>query len=201
MNVTTAKKTCSICSKRPVPSTAIREAEGMSLGMDYCVPCFTEANWENSHSDHNHTDYATLTVRGTSFKNKADLDAYKAEMAAESAECWVCRPELNEAARDYAPRQGTSRAGMIINVPIREAGQVKAKVVQDRLSADVQNNRFTIKVSTARKSGIVTLTASSAQESFSLTWDDRGRFTGGTVTENGKVRKVRNVAEVLRLAL
>lgn len=196
-----ANKTCSICSLRPVASLQNRNEAGMSGDMDYCVPCFDEAGWENSHSDDDHEGFESLTVRQSSFRTKAELEAWKADLRETVKACWVCTPELNLAKRPYTPRQGTSRAGMTITVPIREAGEVKAEVVRVALTDERQNGRFEISIKTVKKTGEVFLSAKSAQESFQLRWDARGRFAGGTVSEGTSTRKVRNVAEVLRLAL
>lgn len=188
-------KTCEICKKRPAAPLKTRQAEGMSADMDFCVPCFEEAGWENTHSDDGHEGFESLTVRKSVFNTKAELEAWKANVREEIKGCWICNPELNKAQREYAPRTGTSRAGMVINVPIRAAGVEKAAVVEKALT-----ERFEVKVTTNKKTGVTALTAKSAQESFILFWDGQGRFEAGTVQENGRSRKVRNVAEVLRLA-
>lgn len=159
-----------------------------------CNPHATEAGMENEHGDYGHEAIAAKIA------DKKRLTKAQATELPRTERCWICNPELNEAAKVYAPREGTSRAGMTINVPIRAAGIEKAAVVQAKLSADAQNERFSFKVIVTKKTGEVTLTANSAQESFTLLWDAQGRFTAGTVRENGKTRKLRNVAEALRLA-
>lgn len=193
-------KTCSICETRPAATGVRKTNAGMSSDMDYCVPCFEESGWENTHSDRAHETFEKLTVRGSSFKNKADLDAYKAEMREETKICWICNPEINEAKREYTVRQGTSRAGMVINVSIRAAGETKAAETTTQLQALVGEGETKAKVATAKKTGDVSLLLQTGKQEFLLFWDARGRFTGGSVKENGKVRKVRNVAEVLRIA-
>lgn len=116
-------------------------------------------------------------------------------------ECWYCHPELNEATKPYTPRSGTSRAGMVINVPIREAAIVKAAVTASRLTGiqveggTVRKIQASVKAAGAKlsvdKAGAATLTFGELQ----LSWDFRGKFVTGTLGS----RKVRNVSEALRL--
>lgn len=178
---------------RPIGSGPGNDAD-YAKTVKMCNPHATEAGYENEHSDYNHEGFEKLTVRGSSFKNKAELDAYKAQLREETKNCWICHPELNEAAKEYTARQGTSRAGIVIHVSIRAAGNTKAKETADQLSESFSTSIKSV------KSGGYRLVAVSATQSFELIWDVRGRFTGGSVTENGKTRKVRNVAEALRLA-
>lgn len=173
-----ATKTCSICKVRPQMTAAERRAEGASRDMDYCVYCHTEALWENTHNDSGHGDP----------NGEANFT--------EESVCWICNPELNPANANYRLRTGTSRLGMIINVPLRADGKTKAGVVADKLAP-----RFATKVSTRK--GITTLTLDFAGDvSFKLRWDADGHYlyAASTATVNGKVRKVRNVAEALRIA-
>lgn len=100
--------------------------------------------------------------------------------------CWVCHPELDQTSAEYTPRSGTSRAGMTINVPIRAAGATKAKVTAEKLSAPDAKARTSKGVTTLRSKSL----------DLVLNWDQGGRFVGGTVAG----RKVRNVAEALRVA-
>lgn len=165
---------CTICNVRPVPSKKIRIDEGMDSSMLYCIPCYTEAGWENAHAD------------GHDAENQDDS-------------CWLCFPELNEATKAYAPRTGTSREGMVVHVTIRASALDKAAEV----IAQIPNaESYAIKiVKPVKRNGHVTkLTFTSATQDFDLRWDQAGRFVGGTVSEDGKARKVRNVAEALRLA-
>jgi hypothetical protein len=118
-------------------------------------------------------------------------------------ECWYCHPELDETAKPYTPRSGTSRAGMVINVPIREAAIVKAAVVATRLTGvqieggTARKIQASIKAAGAKlsvdKAGAATLTFGDLE----LNWDFRGKFTTGTFSG----RKVRNVSEALRVAV
>jgi hypothetical protein len=162
-----AAKTCEMCKARRVytgKGPGVDEAPRLS---DMCNFCYTEAGWENTHSDYAHDD------AGTS--------------ADEKANCWICFPNLNLASRPATERTGTSRAGMTINVPIRAAGSEKAKVTASKLPAGHGHQIRTTKGVTSLRSKSLDLV---------LSWDERGRFFGGSV--GGK--RVRNVAEALRLA-
>jgi hypothetical protein len=81
-------KRCEICGTRPMTS-------GRNDSLPYCDPCATEADWENVHSDNGHDDEEAV--------------ANGWDTAESVAACWICHPELNEAAKDYTPRTGTSR--------------------------------------------------------------------------------------------
>ena len=158
----------------------------------YCNPHYTEGGWENTHNDYGHdailakiADKKRLTP-----KQKSEADAM--------VDCWICHPEINEANKEHTVRQGTSRAGIVIHVSIRAAGETKAAETVAQM--EKISEQYSFKVATAKKTQEVTLRVDSAQQSFILFWDARGRFTGGSVSENGKTRKVRNVSEVLRLA-
>lgn len=177
-----AKSTrCSICQKRPVGSGQGSDPKH-AKSMGYCAPCLEEAEWENTHNDYDHEGANAGTE--------------------ETEGCWVCHPELNRASDDYADRMGSTRAGMVIHVTIRAAGVTKAEQTIAHLSDEGQNERFTFKiVKPSKRNGQITkLVAISAQETYEAKWDDRGRFLSGSVTEDGKTRKVRNVAEIVRLA-
>jgi hypothetical protein len=176
MNATATKTRtlCEICNTRPLPSLKVRDDEGMSRDMKYCVPCYTEAGWENSHAD-----------------------GHDAENV--DPECWICSPELNEARREYKPREGTSREGMVVHVTIRATGIEKAAEVIKQIP-NAESYEAKVTKPTKRNGHVTKLTFASTVQTFILTWDDRGRFIAGTVTENGASRKIRNVAEALRLA-
>lgn len=111
-NKTTARKLCSICValKRPTPRPVApkhqRDEQGMSGDMDYCVPCFVEAGWENEHSDDGHEDIDTYTVAGTIFQTQDELDDYVAQTKKRMEECWLCHPALNQATAEYVAKEG-----------------------------------------------------------------------------------------------
>jgi hypothetical protein len=190
-----AKSTrCSICEKRPVGNEA-----KMGGHADYCNACFEEASWENTHTDQGHETCPTLeeindpSAEWTSENDKQDALDVRAEMA----DCWICNPELNEAQKEYRERQGSSRVGMTIHVSIRAAGVTKAEETAAQLDESYEAK---ISKPTKRNGQTTKLTFVSTIQTFILSWDARGRFVTGSVTENGKTRKVRNVSEALRLA-
>jgi hypothetical protein len=183
-----ARKVCEICSTRPVGSgKGDQDATGA-----FCNPCYTESGWENTHNDHGHDGILEKLA------NKKRLTANQKAEQDHMTDCWICHEELNEAKKAYTVRQGTSRAGIVIHVSIRAAGETKAAETQAQL--EQISEAYSFKIATAKKSGEVTLRVESGQQNFILFWDARGRFIGGSVAENGKTRKVRNVAEVLRIA-
>jgi hypothetical protein len=86
-----ARKLCSICGTRVVGTgKGWDTAQARTLG--YCTPCMTEAEWENVHSDSGHAD-ENCVANGWDTQDSVDA-------------CWVCHPELNEAAKDHTPRTG-----------------------------------------------------------------------------------------------
>lgn len=202
-----AKEICNICNKRPVDSKA-----GIS---DACVPCYEEGAWENQHQDDSH-DFlngvaeAAKTAgavelrrlaRQAGIKNagqhkSAELRAMVADaIGAETAGCWICDPGLNEAQMEDAtiinfPRK--SRKGQVINVPLRAPGEIKAAVVVKAAPA--------AEVEVARD-GSATLQLDLDGLKLHLAWDAEGcyDYAASSATLGGKSRKVRNVAEALRL--
>jgi hypothetical protein len=73
-----AKKLCIICGRRNATS-----ANGPDMN-DMCDPCYTEAGWENTHSDGGHDE-----INAGTYVN-ADEKIYMDN-------CWICHPELNKA--------------------------------------------------------------------------------------------------------
>lgn len=166
MNAKTSK-ICNVCQSRPQYSG--KSDETAPRHSEMCNPCFTEGGHENAHNDSNHENDATPTPG-----------------------CWICFPELNLAQNTYIPRSGTSRVGMVINVPLKASGAVKALVVSERLA-----DRFATRIVKGTKKNDFTtklILDNAGETSFELSWDAQGRFIGGNL--NG--RKVRNVAEILR---
>lgn len=166
-------KKCRNCQNRPIAGGTVRGVgdtdKGQARAVELCLPCLAEAGWENTHSDDGH---------GTDTEGSND-----------TAYCWICHPELNENSADYKVRAGTSRAGMVINVPIRASGPEKANAVAAKLPSEYATSVRTRK-------GITTLKAAKALgEGVVLHWGINGRFVSGTA--NGT--KVRNVAEALRI--
>jgi hypothetical protein len=90
-----SRKLCELCQLRPV-GYGTNGDQQHATHMGYCTPCLTEAEWENVHSDYGHED-PECVAKG-----------YDTEQ--ELAECWTCHPELNEAQREYEPRQRKASA-------------------------------------------------------------------------------------------
>jgi hypothetical protein len=168
---------CTVCNLRP---TTDESPEGQM-----CQPCLTEADWENTHSDFDHAGYESWTLRNTNFKTRKDLLAGKADIAEETKSCWVCHPELNEAQREYTPRAGSSRVGVVLTVPLRASAAEKAKLAAELLEAGDAKIR--------KNNGVTTMKSKTLD--MELSWDQRGRYIGGTFGS----RKVRNVSDALRL--
>lgn len=147
-----------------------------------CVPCATEAGWENAHNDGHDRHSAT-----------GEIDATEVE------HCWICHPELNNA-QLLAERKwtGTSRTGMTIHVTPKASGLDKAAQTGEQFP-----KAFAVAISkpTKRNGQVTTLkAATSVGNGFVLRWDASGRFFFGQFLQDGKPRKVRNVSEALRLA-
>jgi len=187
----TKSRRCVMGCGRPADSST---PEGLS-----CTPCDTKAGYENAHSDNGHDTIEKLTVKGSVFKTKAELEAWRDSERVFMAECWICDPSLDLSAKTYVERQGTSRAGVRHSVPLREAGQVKAAIVAEKLGES-----FHTEIKVAKKADRVTLVAEGAGETMELLWDLAGRFVTGTWSVNldgahDRIRLVRNVSEAYRV--
>jgi hypothetical protein len=210
-----ARKLCNICNTRPV--------DRMAGIPDACVPCYEEGGWENSHQDNAHEEYAQLReqaekagavelrklagnrlieIKNAAKHKSAELrEMVIAKIDAERFGCWICHPELNEAqkvSKVRAPSTGEkkSRVGQVINVPLRAPGEAKAAVVVAKIPAGLTP------VVTSELGGTVTLVIDAPAFVMTLAWDALGRYDYDRSVANfdGKVRKVRNVAEALRMA-
>lgn len=203
-----AKEICNICNKRPV-SREVRN--------QMCDPCRIESEWENEHSDRGHSFLsgvaeAAKTVGAVELRKLAPKAGIKnagqhksaelrvlilAAVETEQAGCWECHPELNEAQMEPKTRKAPegerpSRKGQVINVPLRAQAEVKAAVVVKAApAAQVYVN----------KNGSATLKLELNGLKLELAWDADGRYDypASSATLGGKSRKVRNVAEALRL--
>lgn len=184
---------CEICNTRPQMTAKQRREHGVNL--PYCDPCLTEGEWENTHSDWGHDAKSETIVPAGDDENGHRVEG-----------CWICFPELNRASENYTERTGTSRAGMQINVPIRAQGRTKAVVTAAHLLSETEiQGTETALIKIFKSKGItITVTKGTVRlvgSSVELRWDVAGHFVSGTFTQDGKVRKVRNVAEALRLAV
>lgn len=188
-------KTCEDCTTRP----ATEEINGE---LKYCSACLRLEEDGNHHSDAGHeyllaTADADLTLKDWNFRTKKALMTWVDSERKVMETCWVCHPELDETKVEYTPRRGTSRLGMVINVPQRAPGQEKAAVLLARITnGATQFSDTDVKIAT--KKGVTTLKVAD----FTCAWDEQGRWTyGGTsyTDDNGRARRIRNAAEFLRL--
>lgn len=150
---------------------------------------------ENGHSDNSHETLADpnadLDIKngGWTFRSQADADKWFAATREEMETCPICHPEIviNSA------HSGSSRAGMVINVPLRADGRTKAETVAARLDA------VKVPAKIRRFKGEEILTAEIDGTELKLVWDAQGRYVYGA--SKFGTRKVRNVSEALRLAV
>lgn len=174
-------KRCSICETRPVgsPNRGSYGDRPQAKAMGYCTPCLTQAEMENAHSDYGHES------------NSATSED------AEKLACWICHPELDETSETYVTRKGVSRVGQKMHVAPRAGGVQKAA----ETIAQMPELPHTIE---GRKDGSTTLTVTIGQSTIlTLVWDFAGRYdyrASGIRLTSGKIRKVRNVSEALRIA-
>lgn len=150
------------------------------------------AGEENSHSDNAHDSLAgtdRIDLEGWNFKSQADLDEWVAEERKTMERCPICHPEIVA----NSAHSGSSRAGMVINVPLRADGRTKAETVAARLDA------VKVPAKIRRFKGEEILTAEIDGTELKLVWDAQGRYVYGA--SKFGTRKVRNVSEALRLAV
>jgi hypothetical protein len=192
------KNVCRACEVRPVGGgTGEENDRTFARSIDLCVPCAEEANWENAHSDNGHDLLAagTASWKNYSFKTKKAFDEWAAEERAAMERCWICKPELNRASEEYVGRTGTSREGMVINVPLRASSKEKAEAIAAKIGKPYAVSIRTVK-------GVTTLKAAKSQgEGVVLVWDENGRwdYSASRAEVAGKSRKIRNASEALRL--
>jgi hypothetical protein len=99
-----AAKLCNVCEKRRVGTTG--EDPASAKHSDMCGLCYDEGGWENTHTDGNHDWVAKLIERG-----QLELaDEQEKEEAKTMANCWICHPELNEAANWKPGKKGVKKA-------------------------------------------------------------------------------------------
>jgi hypothetical protein len=183
-------KRCEVCETRPTSKAARNDGLG-----HMCAECYEFSGMENQHSDDDHDGVLELTADQTNFKN--DIEAFRAwqqTVVNDMANCWVCHPELNKAAKEYVAPAGTSRKGMKMNVPVRADGATKAATVVERVTA---NTAASTEVKVIK--GVTTLIIDFMDTRVTLVWDTRGGFDypSSAVKTGAKVRKVRNVSAAL----
>lgn len=173
-----ARKTCEECQIRPVGGGKSSGHEDVRYNREHgsCNPCGDLAQMWNSH----HNGHESIP----------------------EDECWLCHPEMDETQREYAERSGTSRAGMVINVPIRAQGWEKALVTAGSLGLNVPQGTFAAIKKSLKEQGAVlkagpkSILVELVYGELSLTWESNGRFISGAFAG----RKIRNVAEALRVS-
>ena len=128
-------------------------------------------------------------------------NAKLAENATETAGCWECHPELNEAQKVKKTRRASegpkiSRKGQKITVPLIAPGEVKAAVV----IAVAGEERAALKI---LGGGVAVLDVNLGEGlTLHLAWDAEGRYDypeAYVAPKGGKKKAVRNVAEALRI--
>jgi len=165
------KSTCNVCEKR-------RAAKGTN---GQCTPCYEEGAWENTHNDGGHADF--------------DLANLTADQDAEVDGCWICYPSLNLAQREAVTR--SSKAGMEIKAKGDKVQVFKAAAEAAGFAVTVQVETYeggnTRTYATAVFGGI-------KGEHIVLAWEGtRYDYQNSEASKGGKVRKVRNLSEALRL--
>lgn len=183
---TPKKGRCSICGTRPAGGADAK----LAGHKDYCDECLHEAEWENEHEDDAHD----AVTEGT-FKPKGG----QGKLIRERMEvCWICKPELNKAAKPYAERTGTSRKGMVMTVPVHGRAGDKAKIV-----IEAAQNHQGVDVKSRQREGRVEVTISGSFGTMVLAWDKTSgayAYEFSSIKQNGKKeRTVRNIAAALRI--
>jgi len=207
---------CRICEVRPIGSD---DAKAIEL----CNGCYELAGWENTHNDDDHDrlnkieafDFEAAKIADLkNFANElriklsrnertrptitAAIKSHQEDLAKNTVtdSCWVCRPELDTTAKPYTVRKGTSRSGLVRNVPARAAGEAKAMLVSEKLAA-----RYATRIDKSEKDRVVLELTNAGDVSFRLSWtlDGHYLFNDTNLKIEGKTnRKVRNVSELLR---
>ncbi|GAA2648493.1 hypothetical protein [Paractinoplanes durhamensis] len=169
-----APKLCAICGKRRPTSKNGKDFR------DQCDPCHVEAGWENTHSDGGHADILAVEEEQRTDVQRKEIDG-----------CWVCFPELNRAKRD--PRPGQARAGQVVVAKGNKAEVFKAAAEAAEYRVDIETNdaNRTVATATCRDGSWI-----------QLVWNGAAYdYPNSSAKVNGKERKVRNLAEALRLLM
>jgi hypothetical protein len=217
-----ARKLCNICNTRPVDRAAgiedscvpcYEEGAWENTHQDEAHESLREVLASVMETEKDRTGADVYKIGAVELRKVAGKAGVKnaakfksAELRAEivrvveteTAGCWICHPELNDAQKTSKRAAQTgdrkSRVGQVINVPLRAPGEAKAAVVERaavNLPVQVSSN----------KDGSVTLDITTPTFVMILAWDSYGRYdyARSVASVNGKAKKVRNVAEALRL--
>jgi hypothetical protein len=185
------KKSKSACS---MPN-CFRQQDKSVIGPELCDLHLEEADWENTHNDNAHDRIAAKDVAHKDFGSMtaSEYREWIRDTKAEMEKCWTCHEELNLA---NAPvfnhgRAGTSRAGMVMTVPVRGSGEEKAAAVIAALAAV----KLTASVRVLPKAGLVVLLLQ-GKTALQLTWSVAGKYDYAASNIDG--HKVRNVSAALK---
>jgi hypothetical protein len=147
-----------------------------------CEPCREYAEWENAHSDEGHDD-KEFPVR----------DAL-------TEACQVCHPELD--GRTVRPTS-KSRAGMVIvakGSEIHKSLIFKEAAEKIGWTVEIERETYELPEGSTGEGTRFYATGTKGNDSISLAWDGRAYdYPASSAKLNGKVRKVRNLKEALRL--
>lgn len=170
----TLKGKCSDGCGRPITKKVI--------GPELCTECLEYAEWENAHSDEGHG------------QENGNADG------AIPNDCPVCHPELDP--RNVV-KMGRSRAGMVI---VAKGSEVhKSLLFKREAEAKGWTVEIAATVETVEDGEIFevekhTATAIKGDEKMTLVWNGRAYdYPASGAVLRGKVRKVRNLKEALRL--
>jgi hypothetical protein len=193
VKIPTAKPKCDVCGVRNRSTKAQRDRMGLgSSYSDMCIPCYEEAGWENTHSDAGHDAIQAKPESERTAEELAEIDG-----------CWICFPELNDAKKEHAPREGRSRAGMVIvakGTEIHKSTTFKVAAEAAGWTVTLQSETYELPEGTTGEGTRYYATAVKGTESISLAWDGRAYdYPASSAVIAGKGRKVRNLKEALRL--
>lgn len=164
------------------------------IGPELCDLHLEEADWENTHNDNAHDRIAAKDVAHKDFGSMtaSEYREWIRDTKVEMEKCWTCHEELNVANKP-APeaRVGTSRAGMVMTVPVRGSGEEKAAAVIAALAAV----KLTASVRVLPKAGLVVLLLQ-GKTALQLTWSVAGKYDYTASNIDG--HKVRNVSAALK---
>lgn len=176
---------------RVCPDCKIRKSLPISESeAGLCRPCLDYAEAENTHSDYAHAQIAEGKTEGLRFEG----DGLAQEIEAMKS-CPVCHPELDPRTEKRVTT-GTSRKGMIVHAQGGAAD--KAKTFADA----VATVGGTAKAEETKN--LVTVVAEVKGSLFKAVWTVKGAWIYdesqyAKAQASGKPRKVRNLAELLRL--
>lgn len=173
------KTPCMVCGQRPVNNkTAGRDST-------MCWPCYEYAGWENTHVDNGHDGQGQM------------LDSLAKDVAAalstEMADCLVCQG--NDPAKKPVERRNVDKSGET------KFTAAKGKTKAQTFAAFAKDNEWKAKIETLENGHLERVIVTSADGRFiEIQWRDGACLnTGTTITEGGKVRKLRNASAAKKI--